>query len=87
MRGLLFINVVDFFNRADCSRHSKVLFLTLWGDRQGFAVALHLRRPPPNIDKTINKFSHEQNSFAGFGIAKTEQNSNLYVGELCFGLM
>ena len=28
-----------------CPRHSKVLIPALWGDRQGFAVALHLRKP------------------------------------------
>ena len=33
-----------------CPRHSKVLYLTLWGDRQGFAVALHLRIFPPLIN-------------------------------------
>ena len=55
-----------------CPRHSKALYLTLWDDRQGFAVALHLRNPHHLWKITPKRFSHFR--FAGFGKAKTEQS-------------
>ena len=55
----------------------------LWFDRQGFAVALHLRRLPP-LCLFKPKKSSPTVCFAGFGIAKTEQSSICTAGELFY---